>query len=163
MPDNEFHVIIDFKSVDKEENKIVKKPFSKSETKKMEDGLAQLRSLAIKRATEEVKKSLDLASSEYFSMSENYIAENAAKNIKSSINLISGTASTIFSSAKLGEAFGMGALGLGLGVATASINIGIQQYSRFSNYYKSLNAANSQTAWTAERMGLYDEGRGTEN
>lgn len=94
----------------------------------------------------------------YFSLSENYMAENDYNNIMTTINKGTG----LFMSAKIGGSLG-GVPGTIIGVAAWGANEFISYQNRMSGYYQSLNATNYQTEFDRSRLGLTNEGKGTEN
>lgn len=102
----------------------------------------------------------------YFSMSENYMAETDYQNTMTMINKGKSLFSTISSAALAGGAVG-GPMGAAISSIAAAGVWGINEYvnyqQRMSNYYQNLNATRYQTEFDRTRLGLTNEGKGTEN
>lgn len=111
-----------------------------------------------KRAVQTLGNSINLSINRYFSLQEDYLAENLYNNVKTTFGKFEGLVGNIKAGA--GVAGFVGAtIGAGLWVTSEAIN----QHQRYSNYYAQLNATNAQTEFSQKRAGLYDNGRGTEN
>ena len=111
-----------------------------------------------KRAVQTLGNSINLSINRYFSLQEDYLAENLYNNVKTTFGKVEG----LFGSIRAGASVGGGAgavIGAGLWMASEAIN----QHQRYSGYYAQLNATNAQTEFSQKRAGLYDNGRGTEN
>ena len=94
----------------------------------------------------------------YFSLSENYIAENDYNNIMTTINKATSFGIAVKTGASVG-----GVVGAVISAAAWGTNEFISYQNRMSGYYQSLNATNYQTEFDRSRLGLTNEGKGTEN
>lgn len=110
------------------------------------------------KAMSTLGSSISLSINRYFSLQEDYLAENLYNNIKTTLS--KGT--SLYGNIAAGAAVG-GAVGAAVGAVTWVIGEGINQMQRYSGYYAQLNATNAQTEFSQKRAGLYDNGRGTEN
>ena len=111
-----------------------------------------------KRAAQTLGNSINLSINRYFSLQEDYLAENLSNHVKLTFGKIEGLVGTIKA--------GVGVLGVGgavIGAGLWVVSEAINQHQRYSNYYAQLNATNAQTEFSQKRAGLYDNGRGTEN
>ena len=102
----------------------------------------------------------------YFRLSEDYKGQNYLNNIMGNINrakqFASGTIAGAAAGAKVGG--GIGAIaGAALGGTTTFVKQAIQFQNTVMEFKNSLNATRIETAFRAERAGLYDGGKGTEN
>ena len=101
----------------------------------------------------------------YFQFSEDYKNQAYLNNIKNNIAKAKNLGSSIMSGAMVGATFGPVGAGVGaaMGVITSSIDM-IREYDILkANFESSLNATRISTTWQAQRAGLYNNGRGTEN
>lgn len=101
----------------------------------------------------------------YFQFSEDYKNQAYLGNIKNNISKAKNLGTSIISGATMGSMFGPIGAGFGatMGAITSSIDM-IRSYDVLkANYESSLNATRISTAWQAQRAGLYNNGRGTEN
>ena len=119
-----------------------------------------------KRVGGAIINSAELSLNRYFSMSENYMAEVDYQNTLNVIQKASSLGMTVISGAKVGAAAG-GVIGAAVGtILSAAVWTG-NEYTAYrqkmSNYYQNLNAANYQTEFDKTRLGLINEGKGTEN
>lgn len=105
-----------------------------------------------------LRQSLTTTVNRYFSLSENYMAETDYSNVMTTINKGKSFVSTV----KVGAAIG-GWAGAAIGAAAWGVNEFVSYQSRMSNYYQNLNATNYQTQFDRSRLGLTNEGKGTEN
>lgn len=94
----------------------------------------------------------------YFSLTENYIAETTASNLSttaSKLKSLGGSVAIGFATGNIG------------GAIVGAISWGVKEYTnyqqRMSGYYQQINATNYQTEFDRSRMGLTNEGKGTEN
>lgn len=111
-----------------------------------------------KRAVQTLGNSISLSINRYFSLQEDYLAENLYSNVKTAI----GKAESLYGSIKAGG-LALGPAGMLIGGVMWSATEALSQHQRYSNYYAQLNATNAQTEFSQKRAGLYDNGRGTEN
>ena len=105
-----------------------------------------------------VEQSANLSMSRYFRMSENYLAEQEFENFKTSVGKVKNFGSAVIAGAILGNV-----PGAVVGAAAFAVTEAISYKGRMSNYYSALNATKYGTEFGAERAGLYDGGKGTEN
>ena len=94
----------------------------------------------------------------YFSLSENYMAETDYNNVMTVVNKVKSFASTVSTGASIG-----GVAGALVAAAAWGTNEFISYQNRMSGYYQALNATNYQTQFDRSRLGLTNEGKGTEN
>lgn len=102
----------------------------------------------------------------YFNLSEDYMAQNDMVLINAYMGRAKTLAMDLYSGAKIGAMVGgpVGAVvGLIGGAVTYGVDRAIQIRERQSSWYSQLNSTNAQTGWEQARMGLIDNGRGTEN
>ena len=93
-----------------------------------------------------------------YSLTENYIAQNDMRNLQTAINKVGGF------TASIGGGFAVGGVpGAVIGAVTWGANEFVSYQKRMSGYNQQLNATNYQTAFDRSRLGLTNEGRGTEN
>ena len=124
-------------------------------------GLVQISKSAVNIAS-------DLAEinfSRYTRLSEDYMANNSISLVKSAVSQVTVFASSIISVAMAGSAAGpIGAvIGATINASTYGIKSWIQTKEAESKFYQTLNASKSQSAFSLQRAGLTDGGRGTEN
>lgn len=113
---------------------------------------------AYQKSKELVVKTLNASANQYFSLSEDYFAETAYKNISTGIGKATSLGSTVVSGAIVG--------GVGGAIVSGVVWVAgefIQNQATLSSYHQSLNAANYQSGFSRTRSGLVDNGRGTEN
>ena len=124
----------------------------------------------VKMGTEKVGDTIthtaQVSLNRYFSMSENYMAETDYQNAMTIVNKGKSFYRTISSGALAGNAVG-GPMGAAVGAIISAGTWGINEYvnyqQRMSNYYQNLNATRYQTEFDRTRLGLTNEGKGTEN
>ena len=121
--------------------------------------------MALGKVTDTVTNAVSLSMNRYFSMSENYMAETDYQNAMSFINKGKSFIGTVGASAMGGTALGPGGMAIGavIGAAAWVGNEFVSYQQKMSNYYQNLNATNFQTEFDRTRMGLSNEGKGTEN
>ena len=168
---NEKRIIVEIK-VSGSTNDEKKQPGDPNETKNKnkqktkEEASKAIATMALENVASLVINSAGVSMSRYFSMSENYMAETDFQNAITMINKGKSFASTIFLSSKAaGLAAGPygAALGAIIGAATWVGSEYINYQQKMSNYYQNLNATNYQTEFDRTRLGLTNEGKGTEN
>lgn len=102
----------------------------------------------------------------YFRMSEDYVAQNNLNNVMGNINrakqLAGSTLSGAMSGAQVGGAPGA-IIGATIGGVSAVANQVISYNNTIIEYKTALNATNIEKSFRAERAGLYDGGKDTEN
>lgn len=103
--------------------------------------------------------------SRYFRMSEDYRTENYMNNIMGNINRAKSIGESVLGGAMVGAKFGpvVSAAGAVIGGASTAFNQYINYQNQIASYERSLNATRVETAFKAQRAGLYDGGKGTEN
>lgn len=94
----------------------------------------------------------------YASLTENYIAQEDNKNLQTGWSKIKSLAANV----AVGYATG-GELGAVMSVAAWGIRERTNYQERMSGYYQQLNATTYQTNMDRARLGLTNEGKGTEN
>lgn len=102
----------------------------------------------------------------YFRLSEDYKSQNYLNNVMGNINraksVLNSTLTGAIGGAKVGGV--PGAIGgVILGAATSAITQGLEYRNQTIEFKTALNATRIETAFRAERAGLYDGGKGTEN
>ena len=138
---------------------------AKTSQKETKSGAKALVKMGVERVGNIAMQTAQVSLNRYFSMSENYMAETDYQNAMTMINKSKSFVSTIASGAMAGAVggpFGMavGAI-ISAGAWGASEYVNYQQ--RMSNYYQNLNATRYQTEFDRTRLGLTNEGKGTEN
>jgi hypothetical protein len=134
------------------------KPSLYYENKEAEQQLLSLKTMAIQNSIQAVKQSVNLGMRRYFSLTEDYIAENTLSNISVAINKGVGLASNIIAGASAA-----GPAGAVVGMAAWGVTEFSNYQARMSGYYSSLNATNYNNSYERTRAGLVDNGRGTDN
>lgn len=138
----------------------------KNSKKEIESGAKALVKMGTEKVGNIVMQTAQVSLNRYFSMSENYMAETDYQNAMTMINKSKSLYSTMASGVMMGAAVG-GPVGMAIGsiisagTFVASEFVNYQQ--RMSNYYQNLNATRYQTEFDRTRMGLTNEGKGTEN
>lgn len=101
----------------------------------------------------------------YYSLTENYKAQQDMSNSLTSISKVTGFGSTIVAGAMTGSS--LGPVGTVAGAIVAAVgyaaNEGIQTYQRFEQQNRNLATMNVQSSFQLTRMGLIDGGRGSYN
>lgn len=115
-------------------------------------------SYSVKKATDLATQALQTGMDRYFSLTEDYIAQN---DIRVAMNMINQTVS-FATSIGAGIALGGPAGGIIAGVAWAG-NKAINTISGYSELRQGINQNNYNMQFQRVRMGLVDNGRGTEN
>ena len=103
--------------------------------------------------------------SRYTRLSEDYMANNARQFVNTSINQVKSFVGSVGSSAASGMMFGPAGIAIGavIGGAANIANNFIETKEAESRFYQSINASKAQSAFSMQRAGLTDGGRGTEN
>lgn len=109
----------------------------------------------------------------YFTLTEDYLAQNKMNAIQTSINTTKSFLSSAASGAMAGAAAGLAGgpagvvIGALIGGATSIVKTGIEaenaKNAKIEQYNMQLNATNAQTNFMASRASLVNGGRGTEN
>lgn len=101
----------------------------------------------------------------YFRLSEDYRGQNYMNNVMGNINRAKGFGDSVVAGAIAGSKFGpFGAvIGTAVNGASTLIRDVINYQNQIADYKTSLNATRIETSFRAERAGLYDGGKGTEN
>ena len=113
---------------------------------------------AAKRALSVLKQATISTANRYWSLTEDYLAQNSFNNAMSAINEAIGFGSTIALGFTTGGVVGGAIAAVGYGASKA-----INTVSEYSNIRQSINANNYNMQFQRTRMGLVDNGRGTEN
>lgn len=108
----------------------------------------------------------DSAINRYTTLQEDYLTAQTYSNVKSTISRAKQLGGSIVSGVVSGMATA-GPIGAVIGAISSVANYGASQYleyqKKMSSYYQQLNATNFQTNYSASRLGLVNNGRGTEN
>lgn len=120
---------------------------------------------AANRAIDTLATVTEYSVSRYFRLSEDYKSENYLNNVMGNINRAKSFGLSAVGGAIAGAKFGPVGAGIGAVVsgATTIINQYISYQNQIANYEQSLNATRVETVFKAQRAGLYDGGKGTEN
>lgn len=122
--------------------------------------------MAWQQAKEIAVQSIDFQINRYATLKEDYLTQNTYNNVKTTIKRTTGLFSTMTGGAITGMQVA-GPYGAIAGVLIAGIGYGISDSialkSRLSGYYQDLNSSNANTAFSRQRAGLSNDGRGTEN
>lgn len=112
-----------------------------------------------------VKASANFAWSRYTTLQEDYLGQQFMSNVETTIGKVSGGINSISQGALTGSVFGTGGaiVGAALGALSYAGNQYIQYQQRMSGYYRNLNASNYEAEFSQTKLGLIDNGRGTEN
>lgn len=136
-----------------------------SEPNKLQEAKALVK-MGLEKVSGTVMQTAQVSLNRYFSMSENYMAETDYQNAMTLINKGKSFYSSLTTSAlaggSIGGAFGV-AVGAIIGATSWVANEYVNYQQRMSNYYQNLNATRYQTEFDRTRMGLTNEGKGTEN
>ena len=113
-----------------------------------------------------VESAADFAINRYTTLQEDYLTAQAYSNVKDTINRAKQFGGSVLSGASTGMATA-GPVGAVIGAVASVANFGVTQYmeyqKRMSSFYQQLNATNFQTSFSSARLGLVNNGRGTEN
>ena len=119
-----------------------------------------------KNAVNIVSDLAEINFSRYTRLSEDYMANNSISLVKSAVGQVTSFVSSVGSAAMAGAAVGGlpgAAVSSAIAAATYGIKSWIQTKEAESKFYQTLNASRSQSAFSLQRAGLTDGGRGTEN
>lgn len=122
-------------------------------------------SYAAQRGSALIKQAVSSSANRYFSLTEDYIAQNTYNNITGALGEVLGAGSIIFSGYKIGAAVSSIG-GVAGGVIAAAAYVGgktISTFNEMSTLRQSINTNNYNMQFQRTRMGLVDNGRGTEN
>lgn len=110
-------------------------------------------------------QSANMAINRYCTLQEDYMTSQAISNVRTTVDKAKGFGGSILSGAAAG--LGAGPVGVVAGAVIGAASYGANQYyeyqQRMSGYYQKLNATNFETNFNASRLGLINNGRGTEN
>lgn len=120
---------------------------------------------AYQYAKNAIKSSATYEINKYFSLTENYSAQQDMDNALTSIGKVVSFTTTVGSGALTGAAAGPAGAIVGAIVATVGWvgNEAIQTYQRFDQQTRSLAGMNVESSFQLTRMGLVDGGRGSYN
>ena len=124
--------------------------------------------IGLNAATEAIKfakASANFAWSRYTTLQEDYIGEQFVNNVETTINKATGAINSVAQGAMTGSVFGTAGAVTGALIGAVSYAGGqyIQYQQRMSGYYRSLNSSNYQAEFSQTKLGLINNGRGTEN
>jgi len=141
-------------------SKIVDDSEKAKETKKDKDNLKKSVVLheGLKVVSSLLKQSVDSTHNRYFSMKENYMAENVYNITTSTINKAVSIGVSIIGGFTVGHI--PGAVIAGAGAVVGEL---LSVQSMYSKHYSTLNASNMNVDFARTRAGLMDNNRGTEN
>lgn len=140
-----------------------------TQTKVSSEGKMLLKSVILNQGYNTAKRliiqGVESGLSNYFALSEDYLAENTYNNVKTSISKVTGFASSVLGGMTAG---GMaGPVGAGVGAVIGAVGWGTSEFfsysTRMSSYYRNLNASNIERDYFSRRAGLVNGGKGTEN
>lgn len=133
-----------------ENGKIERKEFDKLESVLINQAYNQAKSVV----NQAVNSTLNI----YYNMKEDYMLENNVNTIKTILGKTTSFATTIAGGFAVGNVGGAIISGAGW-----VISEGISQGTRMRDLYSQINSSNYDKAFTRQRVGLTDNGRGTEN
>lgn len=120
---------------------------------------------AYQYAKSAIKQMVMYEINKYYSLTENYKAQQDMSNALATIGKVSNFGSTVAAGAITGAAGGP--VGAAFGAIVAAVgyaaNEGIQTYQRFEQQNRNLATMNVQSSFQLTRMGLIDGGRGSYN
>jgi len=101
----------------------------------------------------------------YFSLTENYTAQQSMNNALTALGKVSGFGTATIGGAVTGSAAGPVGAAVGAVVAAVGYTVseGIQIYQRFDKQNRDLATMNTQSQFQLTRMGLVDGGRNSQN
>jgi hypothetical protein len=105
------------------------------------------------------------AMNRYTSLEEDYVTEQTYNNVLTTVGKVKSGIGSVAAGVISGAAFGPAGMVLGAvtGMASFAYNEYIGYQKRMSSYYQALNATDFQTQFDSSRLGLIDNGRGTQN
>ena len=120
---------------------------------------------AMQQTKQIVKNGVMYHINRYYNLTENYKAEVMLDNTLSVINHISEAYTSILGGAVIGSKAGpLGAvLGLVAGAGSWAVNTWFQAEKAFDEQNKNLSTMRIQSGYQRFRLGLIDDGRGTQN
>lgn len=92
------------------------------------------------------------------SLSEDYLSQQDTNNALNVIGKVASAVTTVIAGAKIGGIYGA----IGAGIIWAGTEI-FNEYKRFDQAYIQLNEATEESLFQKTRLGLIDNGRGTQN
>jgi hypothetical protein len=121
---------------------------------------------ALETVAEIVLSRADAAVSRYCTLQEDYLTQQTTANVKDTISRAQRGLTSIANGFATGLA-SAGPVGAVIGAVASAASFGNSQYMEYqqkmSGYYQQLNATNFQTNYSSSRLGLVNNGRGTEN
>lgn len=120
---------------------------------------------AYQYAKASIKQAVEYQLNVYFSLTENYTAQQDMNNALTSIGKVTGFGASIMTGATAGSVVpGAGTVVGAIAAAVAYAgNEAIQTYQRFNQQERTLAGMNVQSSFQLTRMGLIDGGRGSSN
>lgn len=111
-----------------------------------------------RRAYSLLKQAVVSTANRYWSLTEDYLAQNTFNNTMNAVGETIGFGTTLAAGFKIGGVAGGAIAAVGYAGAKAISTVG-----EYSNIRQSINATNYNMQFQRTRMGLVDNGRGTEN
>ena len=134
--------------------------------KKATNGKPQLANYVLGQTKELSKKAITYFLGRYYNLTENYKAEQTIDNVMSCVNHVESILGTIGAGAIAGAQVGGGygaIFGAALGVVFATTNTVIDTIKAFDQEDINLATMKIQSSYQKARLGLIDDGRGTQN
>ena len=135
---------------------------AKKRQKKIKSVVKQLGAVAFREITTQALYDLE----KYTSLSDDYKTSITVSNIKATVNKVMSLGKSTFAAAKLGFEIGGGqgaaigaVIGAGVTITTEALSL-IRQYETQS---LNLRFADTEAKYARTRLGLIDNGRGTQN
>lgn len=102
----------------------------------------------------------------YCSLTDDYKTQLILNNVETTVNKVKGLASSAISGALIGAKIGVGpgaAIGAAIGVGMDIISEGLSIARQYDQQKLNLAMTDRQTQYMQSRLGLIDNGRGTQN
>ena len=142
----------EYKKNKKNSLKLAKEEIKKEELKNI------LVNQAYNQAKALIKQSVQSSLNRYYNMKENYMLENDIQQFQNIANKTGNFITTVAAGASIG-----GPVGATIAAGSWVINETIGTANKWADVYAQINADNYNKTFTKKRIGLVDNGRGTEN
>ena len=146
---------------DEDEKESDEEKDSKKRSKKIKSVTKQLIGQGFQILETQVLYQLD----KYTSLTDDYRTSIMVDNIKTTISKVKSLGTTIITGAKVASTIG-GPVGIGLGVALVGayvVSEGLSISRQYQTQALNLNLADKEAKYARTRLGLIDNGRGTQN